>query len=200
MKDYLFLFAFVIFSLTSFGQLDKKTWLVGGNGRFQSYTVKDRLPFGYNNGKYKEINLSLNTGYFLIDKLAFGLRGSYDRFKADFDSADGKSNAHRFLFGPFIRYYFLEKEKTFNILMDCSYQIGSFINFGEKTSNVNAFSIMGGAELFFNSTVGMEVLLGYYDNTEKFSDGNKRKRGFQISIGFQLHLINHQRSMHAVHF
>lgn len=187
MKHSFFLFALVIFSLTSFGQLDKKTWLVGGNGRFQSYTIKDRSPYEYNNGKYTEINLAVNVGYFLKDKFVLGLRTSYDKLKEDIGA--GKSNGDRINAGPFGRYYFLEKEKSFNLLMDCGYQFGVFTALGQSKSNSNTLSVMGGAELFFNSTAGLEVLLGYYDNTEKFSDGNKRRNGFQVSIGFQLHLI-----------
>lgn len=116
-----------------------------------------------------------------------GLRTGYDMYKADLTA--GKSNANWYAAGPFTRYYFLEKEKTFNLLLDCGYQFGSFIDLGKKTSNSNTLAIMGGAELYFNSTAGLEVLLGYYDKTDKFSDGNKRKNGFQVSIGFQLHLI-----------
>ena len=189
MKHSFFLFAFAFFSLKSFGQLDKKTWLVGGNGRFQSYTIKDRPPYEYNNGKYKEINVAANVGYFLKDKFALGLRTSYDKLKINYDIANGKSNGDWLSFGPFGRYYFLEKEKSFNLLIDCGYQFGSFIDLSKKTSSSNTLAIMGGAELFFNSTAGLEVLLGYYNKTEKFSDGNKRKSGFQVSIGFQLHLI-----------
>ena len=189
MKYYFFLFALVIFSLTSFGQLDKKTWLVGGSGRFQSYIIKDRPPYEYNNGKYKEINVAANIGYFLKDNFALGLRTSYDKLKIDYDINASKSNGYWILSGPFGRYYFLEKEKTFNLLLDCGYLFGSFIDLGKKTSNSNTLAIMGGAELFFNSTAGLEVLLGYYDKTEKFSDGNKRKNGLQVSIGFQLHLM-----------
>ena len=51
---------------------------------------------------------------------------------------------------------------------------------------------MGGSEIFFNSTVGLEILLGYtskvlsIDNSQ--SAANITKKGFQTSIGFTFHL------------
>jgi hypothetical protein len=53
---------------------------------------------------------------------------------------------------------------------------------------------MGGIEAFFNSTAGIEMLLGYSKKVISI-DGNtagafnNTKSGFQVSIGFQLHLI-----------
>jgi hypothetical protein len=58
--------------------------------------------------------------------------------------------------------------------------------------NDDKFSIMAGPEIFFNSSVGLEILLGYKATTQTidnsptgFSDAHK---GFQISVGFQIHL------------
>ena len=52
---------------------------------------------------------------------------------------------------------------------------------------------MAGTELFFNTSVGIEFLLGYlYQKNVKDETQNAyeyMKKGFYVSIGFQLHLI-----------
>jgi hypothetical protein len=183
----IFLTLFLLFSvLTNFAQLDKGTWLVGGNGSYNSTKVTDREPFTYNNGTGKELILSPNVGYFVIDKLCFGLKPSFRKYKGTF--IGGNPNAHWFDIGPFGRYYFLDKEKQFNILTELSTQFGVFNDLGVKTSTSTILSAMGGIEAFFNSSCGVELLMGYQNNREKFDNGIKRKQGFQMKIGFQLHL------------
>ncbi len=55
--------------------------------------------------------------------------------------------------------------------------------------NDDKFSIMAGPEIFFNSSVGMEFLLGYSYSKEDVEQANKEvRKGFQIGIGFQIHL------------
>jgi hypothetical protein len=48
-------------------------------------------------------------------------------------------------------------------------------------------------EVFFNSSAGMEILLGYSNKIHStdytLSASVNNKNGFQLSIGFQLHLI-----------
>ncbi len=52
---------------------------------------------------------------------------------------------------------------------------------------------MVGTDVFFTSSVGMEILLGYsnkivsIDNSQSVFESNKK--GFQFSVGFQFHLI-----------
>lgn len=62
----------------------------------------------------------------------------------------------------------------------------------KRRGNFNSFSLKTGPEIFFNSTIGLEVLLGYrtttitIENTENpFSNFDS---GFEMSIGFQIHL------------
>jgi hypothetical protein len=53
------------------------------------------------------------------------------------------------------------------------------------------FSLLVGPEIFFNSAVGLEFLLGYRKSTEKINDlqGYSDKRnGFYFSIGFLVYL------------
>ena len=80
------------------------------------------------------------------------------------------------------------------MLTDINYQFGAnkFLGSLHEKGKYNTLSIMGGMEVFFNSSVGIEILLGYtskivsIDNSSSmFSD---KKNGFQTSIGFQIHL------------
>lgn len=185
----IFLTFFIFTSvLTSYAQLDKGTWLVGGNGSYNSTKVTDREPFTYNNGTVKELILSPNIGYFVIDKFCLGLKPNFRSSKLNYIASFG--NAFWFDIGPFGRYYFLDKEKQFNLLTELSTQFGVFNDLSVKTSTSTVFTAMAGIEAFFNSSCGVELLIGYQDSKEKFNNGIKRKSGLQMKIGFQLHLIN----------
>jgi hypothetical protein len=191
MKTFFILFAFFSVS-NSFAQLEKNTWLVGGNGRFQSYKYSARPIYNYNDGKYKELNLNSFIGYFPIDKLAIGVKPSLELSKSvlSFGNGSGRTNNKIFYFGPFVRYYLLAKEKQINFLTDFSYQIGKRNDLGENyDSNSSSYSLMVGTEIFFNTTSGIELLVGYSSKKERFNDGNEIKKGLQINIGFQIHLI-----------
>ena len=193
MKYYLLLLTiFGIFNTTN-GQLTKKTWLVGGNGSFYSYNENYSSPATNFNAKYTNVDISASTGYFVADKLATGLRPAFSSYKGE-SSGGGSTNNYRLAIGPFLRYYFLSAENPFNLLVDFSYQFGANKNSGglNDKGKYNIFSAMGGTEIFFNSTVGMEFLLGYsqelvtIDNTSIQSRSDKK--GFQASIGILLHL------------
>ncbi len=48
---------------------------------------------------------------------------------------------------------------------------------------------MAGPVIFFNTSVGLEFLLGYSSSIEDIKDRYKNSiQGFQIGIGFQIHL------------
>jgi len=170
-------------------QLTKGNWLVGGNGKFSSYTSQ-YSGIGYSNeASYTQIDLSPNIGYFVADKLAFGLRPTLSSIKGEVTTpGGGYTNVQRYWIGPFGRYYFLKSDKQFNLLTDLSYQYGFFG--GELAKgNLNTFSALAGPVVYFNSSVGLEVLLGYSSSLEDVEQGSRDKRkGFQVVIGFQIHL------------
>jgi len=96
--------------------------------------------------------------------------------------------------GPFARYYFLKDDRQFNLLGDVSCQFGTNqeLNGEHPKGKFNSFLVMTGIEAFFNSSVGLEILVGYkqqvasYDNSPSAYIDNRK--GFQTSIGFQFHL------------
>ncbi|MFT3946269.1 MAG: hypothetical protein QM763_04775 [Agriterribacter sp.] len=195
MKSFIFLASFSLITITANCQIDKKYWLVGGTGSF--YTYKDNYTTSGQpsiTGRLTEINLAANIGYFFIDKFVAGLRPGINSIKSrGLNSASAGTKEIGFYAGPFVRYYFLNKDRTFNILVDGTYQIGRYTTFAGNGTLRNA-SIFIGPEIFFNTAVGLEFLLGYQYQKKNIENGqqgfNDERRGLQISVGFQIHLTN----------
>jgi hypothetical protein len=176
-------------------QLDKGIWLGGGSGSFSSYkeTIDDGTPNPVS--KYTDIQISASIGYFIIDKLALGLTPS---FSFNHGKEIGRTvyivSPTIFAIGPFVRYYFLNKEKPFNLLADTRFTIGTIRSPSPSAyhkGNQYKYSIMAGPELFLNSSIGIEFLMGYHFMKEKITHDFARIRtnsGFSTSIGIQLHL------------
>ena len=194
MKPFLQIFTLLILSLTTKAQLDKGVWLVGGSGSFYSYTENYSTPTFSQVGKFTNIDIAASIGYFISDKFAAGLRPSFWYYKGVVVNTTGGTNQYRFSVGPFVRYYFLNKDKPFNILFDASYQpgINKILLSPQEKGKFNTLSIMGGSEIFFNSSVGLEILLGYTSKVLSIDNApnaiNITKNGFQTSIGFTFHL------------
>jgi hypothetical protein len=197
MKNLILLLALLLFK-NAYAQLDKGVWLVGGSGSFYSYKEDYSTPTYNQTAKYTSIDLAASLGYFIADKFTAGLRPSFSSYKGKVISASvgsgGSTNSYRLAIGPFARYYFLNADKPFNILADVSYQFGYLQQLGalhEKGKN-NTFSLMGGTEIFFNNTAGLEILLGYTQKVLSIENSpgafKNNKNGFQVSIGFSLHL------------
>ena len=205
MKPFkLFIAIALLFTINSFGQLDKKTWLVGGTGSFDSYKENYTYVFtgtGENieiERSIKEIEFSPKIGYFVIDKLALGVGISYISEKSESktisgNASGGSSKSHSFLVGPFARYYFLNKEKPYNILAEANYQFGnlSLTDSPDSKGKLSRFSLFVGPEIFFNSSVGMNLLVGYTNSKRDMNDNSyvsNSTRGFQVAVGFQIYL------------
>lgn len=170
-------------------QLDRGIWLAGGTGKFYWYNSQLTGAAFATEASYTQIDLAPSVGFFLLDKFAAGIRPTFSSIKGEVTSTGGLStNVQRYWLGPFARYYVLTKEKPFNIVTDVAYQWGLF-NAGGERGKLNTFSAMAGPVIFFNSSVGLEVLLGYHQTLEDVPTGIKEvRRGFQIGVGFQIHL------------
>lgn len=195
MKHFLTAIAVLFFSFSAQSQLTKGTWLVGGAGSFYSYDEAYTAPQIEVTGTYTGIDLSASFGYFLRNKLAGGLRPYFSSFKGE-GSGGGSTNSYRLAIGPFVRYYLLKDDKQFNLLTDVSYQVGLNQRLGalHSSGKFNTLAILAGTEVFFNSAVGLEVLIGYKNQITSIEDSpdeyHSNKKGFQTSIGFTIHLEN----------
>ena len=199
MKYLLLLITFSGFLKASTGQLTNKTWLVGGSGSLYSYTENYNTPNFTVQYKYSDVNALASIGHFLADKFVAGIRPSFSLIKGHSTGSSGgvgggSTHTIRYAIGPFARYYFLKADNTYNLLTDVSYQIGinKYLGALHEKGKYNTFSIMGGTEIFFNTVAGLEILLGYTQKITSIENSpgefNSNKRGFQASIGFQLHL------------
>lgn len=201
MKPFLTALVFITSSVTAIAQLDKGTWLVGGTGNFSSNDVyyNYRIPNTTQKGTSVKIELSPKIGYFFKDKLVVGLKPSvsFERGKGGdvIDSngiiiaSGGISKLHRLDIGPFVRYYFLPKDKNVNIFSELSYLYGTDLGFKVRRSTV---LIEAGSEFFFNSSVGLEFTIGYKYKTQTEELPNSYKliqNSIQIGIGFNFHLL-----------
>lgn len=195
----------LLLTINSYAQLDKKTWLVGGSGSFNSYKQNETFVFQGNGESneiqrtIKEVEFSPKVGYFIIDKLVVGLGASFTSEKSEStiitgSFGGGSSKSHSFSIGPFARYYFLKKDMPYNILAEGSCQLGSLNNGNyspEQKGKLTNASFFVGPELFFNSSVGINLLVGYKTSAQKMDNLNTpsiTKNGFQVAIGFQIHL------------
>lgn len=177
-------------TFTSFSQITKNNWLVGGNGGLYSDKADYSSDFysSYQT-KYTQINIDASVGYFFIDKLALGLRPTFSSIKGEvITPGGGSTNTQRYWFGPFARYYFLKTDKQFNLLADIDYQFGIFKATG-RTGDLSTSSAFIGPVIYFNSCVGIEFLFGYAYSKEDVENASRIiHKGFQTSVGFQIHL------------
>ncbi|TAH02022.1 MAG: hypothetical protein EAZ15_06130 [Sphingobacteriales bacterium] len=205
MKKTILMLLILVGTLPIYAQLDRRTWLVGGSGSFTS--TSNMLTYTnieyYEKSKIIQITLSPTIGYFVLDKLAMGLKpaitwyGGETRYNVNIGS--GNSYTGNLLLGPFVRYYFLKKEKPYNFLLESSYQIGIIKQFDNKKRDINNLSLLAGTVIYFNPSVGLEFLLGYkrsyynggretllIDNEPEFF--TNIQKGLQFNIGLQFHL------------
>ncbi len=191
-------FALFYFSICCKAQLDKGTWLVGGNGSFNSskktFTADYILPSGVAYYQITSVKLSPNIGYFFTDKFAGGVKVSLDWFKQiqNINGIGGGVNNNLTIdYGLFSRYYFLNRDNQLNFLIDGAYQIGN-ARLGNYKGERKNYMIMVGPAIFFNSSVSIEFLSGYIYQSEKIRDNaltyDDIKKGFQFNIGLQIHL------------
>jgi len=191
MKQFMTILIILLSSIITCGQLTKGNWLVGGTGNFlTSKNTYTSITYSSTSDRI-DIKISPSIGYFFVDKIASGLRISYSKFKDEVNGpGGGYSNINRFEFGPFVRYYFLKSENQYNILTDLSYQYGLY-RFKPTKGNINTLSLSAGPVIYFNTVVGLEFLLGYYNRKEVIKqngDITNKQSGFQIGIGLQIHL------------
>ncbi|MBG9377952.1 hypothetical protein I5907_17065 [Panacibacter sp. DH6] len=196
MKNFILFILFISVVKNSSGQLTKNNWLVGGNGYFNSTAYNNSA--GASGQKVTNIQLTPNIGYFIADKFATGLKLGFGSSRYRVEGQNSLTKNTTYSFGPFVRYYFLPLKKQFNILIDGSYQygiergggasapIGQPLNFSITQYEKNTFSISAGPVLYFNSSVGLEFLIGY--STSKYVKFSGTNNSLLVGLGLQVHL------------
>ncbi|SHM06925.1 hypothetical protein [Flavobacterium xinjiangense] len=170
MKKGYFIVLFFCVSFTGKAQITKNNWLVGGEAGF-FYNFNNSETINGNNSY--AIHLSPNIGYFIYDKLAAGSK---------FDYIAGNTRSTTLLLGPFLRYYFLEKEKRVNLFLESSYNFG----LDKQDKDYSNFSTKVGTAIFLNSSVALELALNYNLYRNKSIDFSSNS--LSLAVGFQIHL------------
>lgn len=180
MQKIIFIFICLVFyNINAYSQITKDTWMIGGSAGFRNST--------YNNGgdfssKQTIVELSGDIGYFIIDKLAVGLKPGYNRTGTN----NPRLVANIYEVGPFIRYYILPADKTVNIFTELSYQYGILKTNQGISQNSNNFSGIAGCAVFFNSSVALDFNVGY--SNYKYNNNTGKVNSLIAGIGFHFHL------------
>jgi len=181
MKSLPLSFVVLIITFNSFGQITKNNWMLGGSGKFSSR--KDEV----NSLSANSINIEVSStiGYFFADKFAAGIKPGIAYNKLIYQ---GPASHYQLLsIGPFARYYFLPVENRINLFAESAYQYGRYsgsLAGGHESQSIYTFS--AGPVIYFNSSVGLELMLEY-EIINRFS-GQQITRTLSFGIGFQIHL------------
>ena len=173
----LFFFIALVASFHLNAQITKNNWLVGGSAAFSYTRTNPEI-----NGRLFEMNLSPNIGYFFWDKLAFGLRSTYNLTRGRSDL--NRSTTERIMLLPFARYYLLEADRDMNLFVESAY--GVRIDIVGDRRNPEEFLLKGGLAIFLNSSVAFEIALSYinFNSKDQFVGDHTLLLGF----GLQIHL------------
>ncbi len=168
-------------------QITKGNWMIGGNANFSFTTFNT----GTTDTKTTTINLAPNIGYFFVDKFAGGIRLSVYKSHIKFGPPNNNfTTFSNYRIGPFVRYYFLQVDKHYNILTEVSYLFGNekveTNNSSPTNSNSNSFLFSAGPVIYFNNSVGIEFLLNYSSSGNNVNSNRGSSLG--IGIGLQIHL------------
>jgi hypothetical protein len=184
MQKTIFFFIIICFTIKGANsQTTKGNWLVGGSASYASTNYKSDAgskSIGF------VFNLSPNIGYFLADKFATGIKIGIGKSGYKAQGTSVSSIYTDFNVGPFVRYYLLSSDKQFNIITEGSYQYGFTADELRRLTTKNTFAFAAGPVVYFNSSVGLEFLVGYatYKNLG-FSGSNST---VQVGLGLQVHL------------
>lgn len=180
-KTFLLACLFLTVCLNVNSQITKKNWLFGGNVSFSSSKYSSNIG----SNSYTVIRIVGNAGYFIIDKLAVGLKPNlyFDHTQTTTNNVWSKAIS----IGPFVRYYALPKTAQTNLFFEGSYAYGTNGLTNQNTINSNSYSFLLGPEFFLNSSVGLELAIGY-THTKSNYPGNSKTNIFQVGIGLQFHL------------
>ncbi len=185
LKYLLFVFT-ILFARISFGQVQKGTWLTGGN------IIMNLTDY------HSEFSLTPDIGYFLKNSLCTGVFSeiSSNKYKTD-DTRD-----FQFSFGPLLRYYF--SFGKFAAFPECKASYGllkthytDWDGSAAKT-NGNILKVKPGIGLafFITSNVSVETLFSYYWEKRNYQmmeqssayDYKDYERGFNFSAGLHAYI------------
>ena len=198
MKVFTILFFFLAMSSKAFTQVLSGQFLLGGNIRFES--VKENY---YRDETYKSTNIFIAPaiGYFILDKLAGGVRVDLSSYKSNSTNVDTRQT--EIAISPFVRYYFLPPASQVNVFLDAGY-----LRSNSKwkrltdpafsvTDKSKGFQVLAGPSLFLSDQIALEFMLGYRytksDESPAQMDATK-STSFSSGLGLQIHFGKKRQS------
>jgi hypothetical protein len=184
MKKAIVLLIAIFMTTSIHAQIDKGYWLLAGSGSYSRHTVKK---------PHTSIETLLvftpRIGYFLIDNLASGLVVDWETYTVQSGVSMSKQKITQFKAGPFIRYYFLKTNTPLNLFAEGNISFGKFDQKNVHDADIMQFMFAAGPVLYFNSSIALELSMGYRSMEIKSSTGSEKKQSVLFSIGFNVHLI-----------
>ncbi|MDO1449899.1 hypothetical protein Q0590_26705 [Rhodocytophaga aerolata] len=170
---YLFLYAFLLFPLSCFGQTEKGSKLLGGSGSIQFYD-----PFS--------ISIFPDVGFFVKDNLALG-----SGIPASF-STDSRTDFVSLGLSPFARFYLGQTTLRYFLTAEVGYRhTWNTYTFQQDKlqQSYNTWDIRGGAGAvyFITQQVGLEALLSY-GTFRTYVSGETILNRLNLVVGFQIYL------------
>lgn len=183
-----------LYSTAAVCQLNKRTWIVGGDAGFNTSTYQVNSVV---NTKTANLQLSGSVGYFVAPRLPVGIRISWQSKALKYDDPYGTTRQGHLTYrgtGLFARYYFLKRtDRPLNIVLDAHYWLGAVVSdLSLNVARFHRYTLAAGPVVYLNSRLGLELLLGYF--REKTADPGKPTTGFQASLGLQIHLKKNKSS------
>lgn len=185
MKTFTLLVLLVAITTSSFTQIRKGQFIIGGNINFESTKSESSInPTSVSNNFF----LSPNIGYFIINKMATGLR--IDVRSYNFKTQNLQTHQINTSLSPFLRYYFLPISKKVNVYIDASY----IHNKSKWSSDSNpgyfekakGYYLSVGPSIFLTNQIALEFTLGYrHSKSDNF--GETRENRFNNGFGLQIH-------------
>lgn len=177
---FIFLLSCFLIINSTFGQIDKNNWMLGGNLSIHSTQRPDEFR-----GTNSSIKLFPSVGYFFEKNFAAGVILEYriigsKNFKFDF------GNSGELGVGPFTRYYFLKSDQKNNLFLEIFCRYTNNIRFSNKPLFTYGTSI--GHVYFINQSVGIETKLVYQHLREPIIGGANKNNSLILMFGLQIHL------------
>jgi hypothetical protein len=167
-------------SIAANSQITQGNWLVGGSISYAS-TNYNSVNFGPSHTSY-DLRISPNVGFFFADKAAGGIIAGISKVG---DRDRGQSYTD-FNIGPYFRYYLLSSEKEINVVTETAYLYGFEKGTTPDKAPKNTFNFSAGPVFYFNSAVGLEMLVSY--SIYKYSAFDGSNNTIRFGIGLQVHL------------
>ena len=186
-------------SINSFSQIQKGSFCIGASSGIGASFTTNSVE---NNNSSKDVansnSFSINTqgGYTIANNLILGVELTFSYSNVSLKDSQSESTNSTYAIGPFIKYYFSEKE--FKPFLLAEYGFGNqyskyenSFNKSETEEKITALILGGGVSYFITENIGLELGINYTKTTFKSKINNPTNNksinsGIGTLLGFVL--------------